>query len=323
MNKTLFALTALFAIGLSSANLAQATNLTIGLGYIPNIQFAPFYAAESEGFYKAEGFDVTFEHGYTSQLMPLLLAGKLDFVVGDAEDAVLARAAGQKVKYVLAMYQRSPVTIFSLADKKISKAASLKGKTLGYAGPYGSSYYALLATLSKNKLTDKDLTLQAIGFTQLESVKSGKVDAAVGFINNEPLVLRRSGVAVNTLDVSTFYPMVGNGMIATEKTLKDALMVKKVLAATQKGLAFTVKNPQKAFEDSKKYVQNLDAAQLEVLNASVTLMQSTTTTKLGLGYSDPLAWSRAVNFLKSSGQAKTTLPSSDFFSNNYLTKGIK
>jgi NitT/TauT family transport system substrate-binding protein len=323
MNKTLLSLTALFALGLSSANLAQAANLTIGLGYIPNIQFAPFYVAESEGFYKAEGFDVTFEHGYTSQLMPLLLAGKLDYVVGDAEDAVLARAAGQKVKYVLAMYQRLPVAIFSLADKKINKVADLKGKTLGYAGPYGSSYYALLATLSKNKLTDKDLTLQAIGFTQLESVKSGKVDAAVGFINNEPLVLRRSGVAVNTLDVSAFYPMVGNGMIATEKTLKDAEMVKKVLAATQKGLAFTIKNPQKAFEDSKKYVQSLDTTQLEVLNASIALMQSTTTKKMGLGFSDPVAWSRAVNFLKSSGQAKTTLPSSDFFSNNYLTNGIR
>jgi NitT/TauT family transport system substrate-binding protein len=327
MNKTVFALTALFGIGLSSANLAQAassnTSLTIGLGYIPNVQFAPFYVAETEGFYKAEGLDVTFEHGYTSQLMPLLLSGKLDYVVGDADDVVLARAAGQKVKYVLAMYQRSPVTIFSLADKKISKASDLKGKTVGYAGPYGSSYYALLATLSKNKLTDKDLTTQAIGFTQLESVRSGKVDAAVGFINNEPLVLRRTGVAVNTIDVSAFYPMVGNGMIATDKTLKDTTRVKKVLSATQKGLAFTIKNPQKAFEDSKKYVQNLDAGQLEVLNASIPLMQSATTAKLGLGFSDPIAWSRSVNFLKSSGQAKTTLPSSDFFSNSYLTNGIR
>jgi len=316
-------LTAITLLSSAQVSRAQATPLSLGLGYIPNIQFAPFYAAAEEGYFKAEGFEVSFEHGYASQLLPLLLAGRLDYLVGDAEDAVFARAQNQPLRYVLAMYQTLPVTIFSLADKKITKPADLKGKTLGIPGPFGSSYFALQAALAKNKLTDADVTLQTVGYNQLEAVRARKVDAALGFINNEPLTLKRSGVAVNTLNLGNYYPMVGNGVIATDKTLSNSSSAKKVLRAIQKGIAFTLKNPQKAFEDSKKYVDNLDASQLEVLSASIPLMKSAYTAKNGLGFSDTANWARALGFLKSSGQLKSTLPSSAFYSNAYLQKGIQ
>ena len=321
--KKLALFTALSLLSGLQTSSAQSAKVTLGLGYIPNIQFAPFYVALEQGSFKAEGFDVALEHGYASQLLPLLLAGRIDYLVGDAEDAVFARAQNQPLRYVLAMYQSLPVTLFSLSEKKISKLSDLKGKTIGIPGPFGSSYYALQSALSKNKLTDQDVTLQTVGYAQLEAVRGGKVDAALGFINNEPLTLKKSGVAVNTLSLSSFYPMVGNGVITTDKTLSNAASAKKFLRAIQKGIAFTVKNPQKAFEDSKKYVDKLDAGQLEVLNASIPLMKSAYTAKNGLGFSDTGNWSRALSYLKNSGQLKSSLPSSAFYSNAYLQKGIQ
>ena len=68
---------------------AQAKTVNIGLGYIPNVQFTPFYVADQLGYFRAEGLNVKYQHGYVSELMPLLLQGKLDFVVGDPEDASL------------------------------------------------------------------------------------------------------------------------------------------------------------------------------------------------------------------------------------------
>ncbi|MHB8460432.1 MAG: ABC transporter substrate-binding protein, partial [Candidatus Limnocylindrales bacterium] len=38
------------------------TRLTVGLGYIPSVQFAPFYLAQQAGYYAAAGLDVTFEN---------------------------------------------------------------------------------------------------------------------------------------------------------------------------------------------------------------------------------------------------------------------
>ena len=279
-------------------SVAAAKPLTIGLGYIPNVQFTPFYAADAMGYYKAEGFEVEFKHGYVSELMPLLLQGKLDAVVGDAEDAIFAQAQGAKVKYVLAMYQKLPVTVFSLAEKDIVKANDLKGKTLGIPGAFGASYIALQAYLAKNKIKETELTVAPIGFTQLEAVKGGRVDAALGFINNEPLMLKQQNSKVNTLDLTSAYPMVGNGVIVSEKMLKDVKTLQKILRATQKGLAYTVTSTPKAFEVGKKYFGTA-GGDISVLNASVGLMRSSYTTKTALGFSDPSAWAKAVTVLKS------------------------
>ncbi len=37
-----------------------ATKLTLGLGYKPDVQFAPFYIAKERGYYRDEGIDVDF-----------------------------------------------------------------------------------------------------------------------------------------------------------------------------------------------------------------------------------------------------------------------
>ena len=45
----------------NSATPAILQKVSIGLGYIPDIQFAPFYVAQSKGYYKDAGLDVTFQ----------------------------------------------------------------------------------------------------------------------------------------------------------------------------------------------------------------------------------------------------------------------
>ena len=37
--------------------------LSVGLGFIPSVQFAPFYLADQAGYYDEAGLDVTFRHG--------------------------------------------------------------------------------------------------------------------------------------------------------------------------------------------------------------------------------------------------------------------
>ncbi|MBB6098365.1 NitT/TauT family transport system substrate-binding protein [Deinobacterium chartae] len=315
---------ALLMCGLISGCASAQQKVVVGLGYIPNVQFAPFYAAEKRGFYKAEGLEVEFRHGYVSELVPLLLQGKLDYVVGDAEDAVFARAQGAPLRYVMAMYQRLPVTIFSLPAERIESVRDLRGKVIGIPGAFGSSYTALQALLAKNGLKESDVRLNPIGFTQIDAVRAGKVDAAVGFVNNEVVVLREQGVKVNALDLSRAYPMVGSGVIASEKTLASVAGVKKFLRASQRGLAYTLANPQGAYQDSLPYIGSAaGAGQLEVLKASLPYMRSAYTDKNGLGYSDPAAWASAVNFLKSLGRLKSDVKAGGFYSNAFLTRGVK
>ena len=320
--KTLFILCGVVLLGSAQA---QPQKIRVGLGYLPDVQFAPFYAALERGFYAEHGLDVEFQHGFTSELYPLLAQGKLEFVVGDAEDVVTLRAQDPertRFVYVMALFQRVPNAVFSLADKNITQPEDLAGKTLGIPGLFGSSYTAFQALLRAADLSEGDVTAEQIGFTQLEAVVSGRVDAALGFVNNEPLVLEGQGVAVNVIPAGPYDPAPGSGVITTDERLAQGDLVKRFVAASQQGVAFTLSNPRGAFEASKTFVENLDEARFTVLGATLPLWVSPYSRANGIGFTDPAKWRGLLELLKSTGRLETDLPAETFFSNAYLTPSV-
>ena len=317
MKRTL-ALLALLSAAASAQTAPRTVN--IGLGYVPNVQFTPFYLADKLGYYRAEGLNVKFQHGYVTELMPLLLQGKLDFIVGDPEDAIFARNQGAPVRYVMAMYQKAPVTVFS--TKPLNSAADLKGKTLGIPGPFGSSYAAARALLDGADLQEgRDVKLATIGFTQLDAVRAGRVDAAVGYVNNEVVQLRNAGQKVYTLDVSGAYPMVGVGLITVDKNVTGDL-ARKVVRASQRGLKFTVADPARAFKVAQP-VFGTGGGTLDVLRASVPLVSSAYTRAHGLGASDPAAWTKAVAALVKQGSLPAGTKAESFYTNGLISKTVR
>lgn len=313
------ALLTLLLVTVTAAS-AQTRTVNIGLGYIPNVQFTPFYVADRLGYFKAESLNVKYQHGFINELMPLLLQGKLDFVVGDPEDVIFARNQGAPVKYVMAMYQKNPVTVFS--TRPLSRAADLKGMTVGIPGPYGSSYNAIQAVLDEANLQEgRDVKLATIGYTQLDAVRGGKVDAAVGYINNDVVQLRAAGTSVNTLDLSGAYPMVGVGLITLEKNLSGDL-ARKVVRASQRGLKFTVANPAQAFKTAQP-VFGKNGGTLDVLKASTPLISSAYAAQNGLGASNPANWAKAVAALVKLGKLPANTKATDFYTNTLISKTLK
>ncbi len=311
----------LLLIILAGLSQAQPQKVRVGLGYLPDVQFAPFYLGVVAGLYEKAGLEVEFQHGFTTELYPLLAQGQLDFVVGDAED-VMSFPVTPPFKYLMAMYQHTPSALFSLVDKNINILEDLKGKKIGMPGLFGSSYTSLQAVLQEAGLTEQDVTIEQIGFTQVEAVLSNRVDVAMGYINNEPILLKNQGVAINVIDAGSYNPAPGNGVMTTEKTLENPEFVRSFLKATQEAMALTIQNPEKAFEASKNYVENLSDDRMEVLMTSVALYTSNYTKENGLGFTNPESWTRTLELLSSTGRVTTELPAETFYSNNYLTPGI-
>jgi NitT/TauT family transport system substrate-binding protein len=312
----------LLLIAFISLPQAQETQkVRVGLGYLPDVQFAPFYLGVVEGLYEKQGLEVEFQHGFTTELYPLLAQGKLDFVVGDAED-VMTFQNEIPFKFLMAMYQRAPSALFSLKDKNISNLEDLKGKKIGIPGMFGISYTSLQAVLQAAGLTEQDVSLEQIGYTQLEAVLSNRVDIAMGFINNEPIVLKNQGVDINVIDAGSYNPAPGNGVVTSEAVLKNADLVKRFITASQEALALTVADPQKAFEASKQYVENLGDDRMEVLMTSIDLYSSDYTREMGLGFTNPEGWQKTLELLTSTGRVTTDLPPDAFYSNEFLTPNI-
>jgi len=307
----------------TSGGTGNLTPLTVGLTYVPNIQFAPFYVADAQGYYRDAGLKVTFHHHNASEdEFGALVAGQEDAIFASGDESLQARARGPELVYVATVFTKYPVTLIVPASSPIHTAADLRGHSIGIPGKYGGTYIGLLALLKSAELKESDVNIQSIGFNQVQTLLSHQVDAVMGYLNNEPIQLQKQGFAVRTIDVASVQPLISNGLIALQSKLQaHPELIKPLVAATLRGLDYTLSHPQDAVNLSKRYVPNLsDSAQaaadaLAVLNATVPLMQQNGPKP---GYNDPAAWQSMASFLQSQGQLAGAVDVSQAYSNAYL-----
>lgn len=272
-------------------------DVSIGLGYDPDVQFAPFYVAQSKGYYRAAGLNVTLNHGIVTDLVGSLATGKTTFVFASGDELLMARDQnkGFDAIDVAAIYQKYPVSLIVPADSPIKTLADLKGHSIGVPGPFGATYTGLLALLYHAHLSLSDVNVQSIGFNQVSALLQHHVDAVMGYSNNEPLQLARDGMKVCTFVASDYQPLVSNSILVTEQMYHDQpLVVKDFVQATIKGLQDVLNNPSAAVDISKSYVPGMDTSE------ALTELQATLPIYKGsghLGYNDSATWSSMEQFM--------------------------
>lgn len=296
----------------------ELTKLRLPMGYIPNIQYAPFYVAVEKGYFKEAGFEVEFDYKFETNGVALVGAGELPFAVVSGEQVLLARAQGLPVTYVAAWYQQYPVSVVAKSEAGILVPQDLKGRKIGLPGLFGANYIGLRALLNAGKLTEADVTLDAIGFNQVEAVASGTQDVIVGYTANEPIQLKARGIAVTEIRVADYAQLAANGILSSEKVIaENPAMVRAFVGAFLKGLQYTLDHPDEAFTLSAAYIPNfaeLDAeVQKEVLARSLEQWQSER-----LGYSDPQAWENMQNVLLDMGLLSEKMDLSKAFTNEFV-----
>jgi NitT/TauT family transport system substrate-binding protein len=311
----------LAAAGCGSTTPATRPTLTVGLTYIPDVQFAPFYVAGSLGYYRQAGLNVKFRHGIETNEFALLAAGKEDAIFAGGDEVLEARSAsGPDLRDVATIFQKYPVALIMPANSPIKTAADLKGRVVGVPGHFGATYTGLLALLQSVHLSTSALTIQDVGFTQVAALLSHKVDAVMGYANNEPLQLQRQGVAVRTLNVWDARPLISNGLVVLQSELKNHPdQVRALVSATLKGVQYATDHPADAVRISKAYVPTITDAATEAnalaeLQATIPLWKGTGKA----GYNDPTAWHWMGDFLTQVGMLKANTDINAAYSNDYL-----
>ncbi|HEY8596788.1 MAG TPA: ABC transporter substrate-binding protein [Thermomicrobiales bacterium] len=298
--------------------------LTIGLGYIPDIQFAPFYAAKERGYFRDEGLDVEFKQGFETDVLKLLGTGALNFGVAGGDEVIVARSQGVPLVYVASWYQKFPVTVVALEKANIRKAEDLKGRTIGVPGRYGATYVGLRALLDSAGLKESDVQIREVGFNQVQALTQGQVEAVVGYTNNEPVQLQALGQAITTINVFDRVNLVSNGLITDEKTQSgDPELVRAVTRAFLRGVQDTLADPEAAITVSTPTIPGAadKRDQLRaVLAASLPLYASPQAAANGVGYSDPATWAVSYDLLKRLGFLGADFDVTMAYTNQFLPK---
>ena len=294
--------------------------ITLAMGFIPNVQFTPFYVAEDKGYFAEENVVVSFDYGMETDLLKLVGAGELQFAVASGDQVILARAQELPVVYVLSWYRRFPVCVVSLKEKGISGAKDLVGKRVGTPATEGASYIGWRALLHAEGIDEAEVNLQVIGYTQVASLVEGRVDAAVCYALNEPAQLRQSDYSIDVIYVADYANLVSNGLITNEQTIAERPeLVQGLVRAMLRGLKYTIEHPDEAFTICKKYVPEIagdnEALQKAVLAESIKFWQGDR-----LGHSDRAAWEESQRFMRQIGLIDAELDVETLFTNQFVVE---
>jgi len=279
--------------------------LTVGLGYIPSVQFAQFYLADQAGYYRDAGLEVTLQNKIDPDLITLLGQGAVDIGNGDGTSVIPAVSQGIPVIYTATVYGTFPAIVVANAASGIKTAADLKGKKIGIPGKYGTSWIQLQALLKSAGLTVDDVTIvEYPDFSQAAALQQGVVDAATGFANNEPIMLKRAGIDPVVLSSDNSVPLPGPGLVTGTATLAakhDAL--RAFTAATLRAMDEIAADPQKGVDATFKAVPDLASdpgLQREILDATIAIWKNQRT-DAPYGTIDRDAWQQSLDFMTTLG----------------------
>lgn len=282
----------------------EVTELKVGLGYIPSVQFAPFYFAQQQGYYDDLGLRVTFENKIDPDLVTLVGQGALDLGVADGTSVIPAVSQGIPIRYVATIYGTFPSIVFAKESSGIRTAADLKGKKIGIPGKYGSSWIMLQALLDSAGLEPADATIQEYpDFGQGTAVQAGAVDAATGFANNEPVQLELTGSKAVVLHVDDVVALPGPGLIAGTSTIaakRDAIAA--FVGATLRAMTEISADPALGVEAAFKAVPELatDRSKQEAILAA-TIATWSPAGGGSLGTIDEQGWADSIAYLAELG----------------------
>ena len=300
--------------------------VTLAMSYIPNVQFAPYYVAAAKGYFAAEGLEVVFDYNFETDVLQRAATwptSGIAFATASGTSTLLARQQGIPVKTVMTLYQKFPIAFFAKEAVGLKSIDDLRGKTVGISGNFGESLYGLLAVRYAGKLDETAFTVQEIGFTQAQAVLEDKVEVAIGYAMNEPVLLRQQGERVDLLRVADIYNLAANGIVVSERLIaEEPELVRGFVRAALRGLQDTLSNPDEAFELSLGFIPEAKLGkpelQRQVLQESLDYWRSELTDREGLGFTDVKLWMRSEQFMRDAGLLAGPVMAEQAFTNEFI-----
>jgi NitT/TauT family transport system substrate-binding protein len=320
-----------------STGASEPVKVKLQLQWVAQAQFAGYYAAVDQGYYKEQGLDVEIVEG-GPDIVPqdVLSAGDVDYAISWVPKVLGSIEKGAKITNVAQIFERSATTQISFKDKNITSPAQFKGKKVGSWG-FGNEW-ELFAGMQKNGVDVKDIHLITQAF-DMNGFLDGDIDAAQAMTYNEyAQVLETKNPATDKLyqpgelnvinwnDVGT--AMLQDAIWANSDKLSDpayADQTTKLIKASIKGWVYARDHPEEAAKIVADAGSTLgESHQLWMTNEINKLIWPSTS---GIGTISDEAWKRTVDIaLSTKNETGATIitkePPETAKSSTYIDKAL-
>src|SRR4051812_20583010 len=315
----------------------ELTPVKLQLQWFAQAQFAGYYAALDQGYFRDEGLDVQILEG-GADIVPqdVLSSGDVDYAISWVPKVLGSIEQGAKITNVAQIFERSATTQISFKDKDITTPEAFKGRNIGSWG-FGNEW-ELFAGMQKEGVSLSDIKLITQAF-DMNGFLDGDIDAAQAMTYNEyAQVLETKNPdtgklytpddlnVINWNDVGT--AMLQDAIWATTDKLSDPDYQDQTVAFIKgsiKGWAFVRDNPEKAAD--------IVAASGSELGKSHQLWMTNEVNKLiwpstnGIGIIDQDAWDQTVDIaLHTQNETGATIiskpPPDTAYTNDYVQQAL-
>ena len=322
--KTLLKLAALtFALAIApSAQAQEKASLRLNWLYYGFHSFFPL--GVDKGFYKEEGIELTIGEGQGSGRAVQIVGAKSDtFGLSDGASVIAGVTKGAPIVAVMGVMNKSPFAVISRADANIKTVKDLEGKNV--AATTGEAGLTLFpAIVQANKLNGDAIKFVRVdGAGKLVAMLEKRVDAMLGGLENQSLILAQRGLAVTHIA----YADVGANTLGLvihvhKETLeKSPKLVQGFVRATQKSIDYAEKNPDEAIAALAKIKPDLDKdLAMKQLKAGLTLVRANGGASQPLGWMNPADWDNTLRMGREYSELKTDMKATEFYVNNLTAR---
>lgn len=275
--------------------------------------------AEKDGYFADAGLTVRLGSPTNpSRAIRYVLAGTSDIGVSHMPQIAISRDRGKPLVAVGSLISQPTAAMIWLRGSGIESISGLRGKTVAIPGlPFQKAL--LQSVLEHAGLTLADVRLKLVSYESVPVLATGRADAIFGVSGNvEGEELRALGLKpvvtpVQELGVPAYDELVV--FTTRERLARDPQLVRDFLAATARGTAAAIRDPQRAVA----VVQNGVEPNPEATRKGLRLGTEATLPLLSeSGYMDPGQTRRLLDWMQSEGMLRSELRVSDLLSDEYL-----
>jgi ABC-type nitrate/sulfonate/bicarbonate transport system substrate-binding protein len=195
-----------------------ATPFAMQAAWINDAEFAGYFLAMDQGYYTAEGLDLTYLPGGPDVIPEsTIVAGRADLALTTPDTTIKAITdQGAKFKIIGAQYQKNPIGIVSLKKNPISSPMEMIGKTIAVPPVNTISVEAMLAI---NGIDKSQVNIVPYAYDPTPLIK-GEIDASLDFTTNVPYTIAQAGEEATSFLLYDFgYTLYNDTVVVTEETL--------------------------------------------------------------------------------------------------------